>query len=314
MKKKHYSEIEADLICQRFANNSSINPETGGRLMYGMGPYLAYKNFCQRRQKVENENPLAKREEVILNIILNTPPIDLLPLYQINTAYRKVLDNHHTLELLYDKYIAKDYPGKILEYFDDFVKDLEDEQEIDFAEEGLKDNLALYRKLTENKTFDNFLEAYNLLLSFGNKIGTNLVKFHNAIKSKDIVLTLEIVAIIDYFILILILYYDKNLSRGQYLTTIKKLFKDSNILNLDNKIIFSFGKTIKLFDDPGKTNDVNLIDDVLNKILKQILKSLDKGIDFVDIINNIFTRQNADLLKSNLTSTLTNYINNPYRI
>lgn len=57
-------------------------------------------------------------EEALVNLILNTPPYDLISLYKTNKSYHQLLKTKYVLDLLYDRYHINKY--NVLS-FQDFI-------------------------------------------------------------------------------------------------------------------------------------------------------------------------------------------------
>ena len=108
-------------ICNKFIANPKINPETGGRLQYGKGPYLKYENLCKQyniNSTINITNNLSTNDEQIMPLLSNKLPVDeilvnfilqvdfpdLINLYNTNKEYRKILNNKYILSQLMLKY------------------------------------------------------------------------------------------------------------------------------------------------------------------------------------------------------------------
>lgn len=85
----------------------------------------------QTYKKLQKEGYFSKNmvelpEEAILNLILNTNPYDLISLYNTNKVYNKLLNDLHTIELLYNKYNLYKYKMSfnnfILEYLQEDMR------------------------------------------------------------------------------------------------------------------------------------------------------------------------------------------------
>lgn len=307
---RDYSDEQLDTICKKFIENPAINPETGKRLVYGKGPYLYYSDLCQQ-YKNKSSKSLYLDDIAIQNIILNSNPLDFISLY-LSYSNSRIFDNTFTLELLYDKYIDKNFLQQIEE---DFIYNKERFREYyngdkELAIETLRkkkdEQIALYLKLTREKTLRNFLDAYNLLLSYGSDMKINIVDLYDAIKNEGIIsninTVIQIIGVIESFLLFLSKLFVKFNSFPRALKLIlKKDFSDND------HYILSFRDII----EPLNLIDIDQIDLIANGILKDIINCKD---DLGEIIDNIFDKYYGGGIKEQMIANMISYINNPYRV
>lgn len=94
MKKRSYTKEEKENICQNFLDNPKINPETGGRLIYGKGPYLAYVKFCEQNATDNEIFPQSSitslPDDAIFQIALKLNLESILELCKTNNRFKSI--------------------------------------------------------------------------------------------------------------------------------------------------------------------------------------------------------------------------------
>src|ERR1700761_4433980 len=85
------------------------SPKTGKKITVGKSRYRdlmkeGYTEDYLLGLTTNNMTEINLPEDVLFNIIINSTFDSLLSLYNTNKLYKKILDDQHTLNILYDKY------------------------------------------------------------------------------------------------------------------------------------------------------------------------------------------------------------------
>jgi histone H2A len=128
--------------------------------------------------------------DINYNIVINTPPVDLLALYQTNSAYRSILDSPDTLDFLYNKYLQENYDKESKQYFI---------------------QTAFGKKVyPKNKSFNNFLKIYSNNLTRGAGLSIDIMNVYLALREMsqkfhynrkvDLQFAIRVSAVLEYLI------------------------------------------------------------------------------------------------------------------
>ena len=111
-----------DLLLQfNITDNDIKGHGKNGRVLKSdrMKVYQELQNSNQFKSNIKSIDHTPLPDDVILNIILNTPPFELSNLYAINKRYQKILNNAYTLDLLSNQYFEDKTK---LKTFNEFIK------------------------------------------------------------------------------------------------------------------------------------------------------------------------------------------------